>query len=236
MPTITLKGNIFTTQCQTLVNTVNCVGVMGAGIALECRLRYPEMYDRYAAICENGQLDIGKLWLFKATDRLVLNFPTKKDWKFPSKPAYLHAGLKKFRETYEARGIQSIAFPVLGASKGGLPEDASLDIMHTHLDDLPLSIEIYRYDPSAEDDLYMETRDWLVSQDIGELVSITGIKKNYLQLVVDAMKQNQVCQLNQLIQLPGIGLKTLEKVFRAAQSAQSPNRSVDELKQQLSLI
>lgn len=236
MPTTELTGNIFTTQCQTIVNTVNCVGVMGAGIALECRLRYPEMYERYAAICERGQLDIGKLWLFKAIDRWVLNFPTKKHWKLPSKPAYLHAGLKKFSETFESKGITSIAFPVLGANKGGIEEETSLEIMHSYLDVLPLNIEIYRYDASAEDDLFIQTRTWLVSQDVGELVSITGIKRKYLEIVLAAMQQGQICQLNQLIKIPGIGLKTLEKVFRAAQSARLSDLSNDIPKQQLNLI
>lgn len=236
MATTIQKGNIFTSQRQVLVNTVNCVGIMGAGIALECRLRYPEMYERYVTICQKGQLDIGKLWLFKASDHWVLNFPTKKDWKFPSKPEYLHAGLRKFCETYESKGIQSISFPVLGASKGGLPENESLKIMRTYLDELPIDIDIYRYDPSAEDDLYIQTRNWLISHEIGELVSITGIKKSYLQLVFDAIENDQVCQLNQLIQIPGIGLKTLEKLFRIAQSTQSSTLCIDKLNQQLNMI
>lgn len=80
-----IKGNIFTSNCQTLVNAVNCVGVMGAGIALECRLRYFEMYNRYVALCEENKIEIGLLWIYKSPVKWILNFPTKKHWKYPSK-------------------------------------------------------------------------------------------------------------------------------------------------------
>ena len=57
-----IKGNVFTTECKVIVNTVNCVGVMGAGIALECRLRYPNMYTRYTELCKEGKIQTGQLW------------------------------------------------------------------------------------------------------------------------------------------------------------------------------
>ncbi len=94
------KGNIFSSRCQTIVNTVNCVGIMGAGIALECRLRYPLMFDQYAKLCADAKLDIGQLWIYRAPERWVLNFPTKKHWRYPSKVEYLHLGLQKFMQTY----------------------------------------------------------------------------------------------------------------------------------------
>ena len=77
-----IKGNIFTTQCSTIVNTVNCVGVMGAGIAFEFRLRYPKMFEKYKEYCSKKYMDIGKLWLYKPEDgkKQVLNFPTKYHW------------------------------------------------------------------------------------------------------------------------------------------------------------
>jgi putative effector of murein hydrolase LrgA (UPF0299 family) len=67
-------GNIFTTKCQTIVNTVNCVGVMGAGIAYEFRLRYQDMFNKYKQHCEDKQLDIGILWIYNAEDKKILNF------------------------------------------------------------------------------------------------------------------------------------------------------------------
>lgn len=123
-----ITGNIFTSDRQTLVNTVNCVGIMGAGIALEFKFRYPEMFERYVNLCEEGAIDIGKLWIFKPlnSNHLILNFPTKKHWRNPSKIQFLELGLAKFVETYEQRNIHSAAFPVLGASKGRIPEEAAL--------------------------------------------------------------------------------------------------------------
>ena len=57
-----LKGNIFNTKCQTIVNTINCVGVMGAGIAYECKIRYPKMFERYQTLCNENQIQIGMIW------------------------------------------------------------------------------------------------------------------------------------------------------------------------------
>ncbi len=92
------KGNIFTSAHQTLVNTVNCKGVMGAGIALEFKLRLPEMYEQYVDKCKNREIAIGKSWLYKPSPsdprgsewtKWVLNFPTKWHWKYDSKLEYL---------------------------------------------------------------------------------------------------------------------------------------------------
>jgi len=67
-----IQGNIFSSPCQTRVNTINCVGVMGTGIALEFKLRYPDMFTKYKQLCEQQQLDIGKLWLYKSEARWTL--------------------------------------------------------------------------------------------------------------------------------------------------------------------
>lgn len=97
-----VKGNIFNTKAQTVVNTVNCVGVMGKGIALVYKLRYPKMFDIYKEYCHQHLIGIGKLWIYKGdkNDPWVLNFPTKFHWKYPSKYEYVEKGLQKFVETY----------------------------------------------------------------------------------------------------------------------------------------
>lgn len=151
-----VKGNIFTTKCQAIVNTVNCVGVMGAGIAYECRLRYPIMYERYVELCKNKKLNIGMLWIYKSEDKWIINFPTKNHWRYESKKEYLEKGLQKFLDTYKEKGITSIAFPLLGASNGGIPEDVSLEIMKKYLEQCDIDIEIYHFDPYAYDDLYLK--------------------------------------------------------------------------------
>ena len=213
-----ITGNIFTSSCHTIVNTVNCVGVMGAGIALECRFRYPEMHEKYINLCNDNKIETGLLWLYKSPKRWVLNFPTKKHWKYPSKKEYLHAGLEKFCDTYKEKGIESIAFPLLGADKGGIPKEDSLSIMRSYLDNIDIEVEIYRYDPKAKDDLFDKTKNFILSQDLLQISKETKLRKDYVEKVITGMKRPDIYQLNQLARIEGIGIKTLEKVFSFANS------------------
>lgn len=208
-----ISGNIFTSKCQTIVNTVNCVGVMGAGIALECRLRYPEMYTQYAKLCDEKKIDVGILWLFKSPNRWVLNFPTKKHWKYPSKEQYLHTGLQKFIDTYESKNIESIAFPLLGTQHGGLDASQSLKLMESYLQHCVIPVEIYRYDPTAADDVYDEFKASFLSMTVDELKARTGLRSNYIDRIQEALTSSKIHQLNQLASVDGIGDKTLEKAF-----------------------
>jgi len=208
-----IKGNIFCTKAQTIVNTVNCVGVMGAGIALECKLRYPEMFQKYAEFCEAGLLEPGKLWLYKQENPWILNFPTKKHWRYPSKESYLRAGLNKFVETYSDKGITSIAFPLLGADKGGIPKDISLSIMMEYLSDLPIDIEIYEYDSKIADQFYIELQNWLINADLEILSQNSGIREKYLNTIKQSMEQGEVHQVSQILNIKGIGLTTLERLL-----------------------
>ena len=139
-----LLGNLFESQAEVLVNTVNCVGVMGKGIALEFKKRYPQMFDEYARLCREGQILPGKPYLY--TDLIgnkVLNFPTKDDWRTPSRLSYIQNGLEWFRSNYSKLGIKSIAFPPLGCGNGGLKWDDVGPMMYRYLYDLPINIEIY---------------------------------------------------------------------------------------------
>lgn len=139
-----VSGDLFKSNCQTIVNTVNCVGAMGKGIALEYKKRYPEMYKKYFYYCSIGLLEPGKLWIYRTENKWILNFPTKLHWKNPSELKYLESGLQKFVDTYKQQGITSIAFPLLGAGNGGVDPNVSLDIMCKYLKCCEdLYIEIY---------------------------------------------------------------------------------------------
>jgi hypothetical protein len=186
---------------------------MGAGIALEFKLRYPEMFTKYLSLCEKKQIEVGKLWIYKESSQWVLNFPTKQHWKYPSKLDYLKSGLDKFMQSYQVRGIQSIAFPVLGTSKGGLPEDQVLSLMEGYLKDCTIPVEVYQYAPKATDDLFIQFRQRILESSDAELMLQSGLRKQAINKLSDALTDNSICTISQLSSVPGIGAVTLEKAF-----------------------
>lgn len=138
-----VEGNIFDSPAQVIVNTVNTVGVMGKGIALEFKKRYPEMFERYKIACEKRILTIGKLMFISAPDHMLLLFPTKENWRYPSKLSYIEKGLKQFCDNYAQRGITSIAFPKLGCGNGELDWEEVRPLMEKYLKNLPIDVYIY---------------------------------------------------------------------------------------------
>lgn len=139
------RTSLLESRAQTLVNAVNTVGVMGKGLAHEFKLRNPTMFQRYREICNQRALDIGKLWLWKGSRQWVLNFPTKRSWRQPSKLEYIEAGLKKFVQEYESKGIREVAFPRLGCGNGGLDWEEVRPLMEKYLRPLPIMVYIHDY-------------------------------------------------------------------------------------------
>jgi hypothetical protein len=119
---------------------------MGKGIAAQFRKKYPEMFRAYRDICEKKLLEPGKLWLWKAPDQWILNFPTKRHWRYPSKLEWIDAGLEKFVAEYETRGITEISFPRLGCGNGGLDWDEVRPIMEKHLAPLPITTFVHDFE------------------------------------------------------------------------------------------
>lgn len=160
-----VRGNLFESPAKVLVNTVNTVGVMGKGIALTFKQTYPEMFRRYQALCEQRELEIGNLWLYKTEHKWILNFPTKRHWRNPSRLEYIEAGLSKFAETYADHGITSIAFPELGCGNGELAWGDVRPVMLRYLRRLPINVYIYLYDrddlTSVEHRDITGMREWL---------------------------------------------------------------------------
>ena len=136
-------GNIFDSTCSTIVNTVNCVGVMGKGIALEFKKKYPEMFMEYVLKCDRGEVKPGTPYFYQDNEISIFNFPTKDHWRSPSRLSYVIDGLNWFVENYEKYGIDSIAFPPLGCGNGGLTWNVVGPIMYQKLSKLPIEIEIY---------------------------------------------------------------------------------------------
>ncbi len=212
-----INGNIFNTQSQTIVNTVNCVGVMGKGIALVFKLRYPSMFELYQNYCSQGLISIGKLWIYKGepNEPWVLNFPTKTHWKLPSEYEYIEQGLQKFVDTYKEKGITSIAFPLLGANNGGLDKDKVLDIMKHYLYQCDIPIEIYQYDPMAQDDLFESfKRKWNEISNIDKKNQIGIRTQKQIDTINKAVNEDNVKSMIALIEYKGIGFVTMQKCFR----------------------
>ena len=139
-----LIGNLFESKAKTLVNTVNCVGVMGKGIALEFKKRFPEMMKEYKSRCDMKTVEPGVPYLFdNLFDVSILNFPTKNHWRSASKLEDVVRGLDIFIKNYKDWGIKSIAFPPLGCGNGGLDWKLVGALMYQKLEPLDIDIEIY---------------------------------------------------------------------------------------------
>ncbi len=224
MDNITIvKGNIFNTKAQTVVNTVNCVGVMGKGIALVYKLRYPQMFDIYKEYCSRHLIGIGKLWLYKGENDApwVLNFPTKFHWKYPSKIEYVEKGLQKFVSTYKERGITSVAFPLLGTNNGGLDKNEVKELMIHYLSLCDIPIEIYDYDAMASDDLYESFKEKWLSIPAESKKKVTHIRtQKQIDTIDYAVKSDNLRSMIALINYEGIGLKTMECCFRIVMNYQ----------------
>ena len=94
-------GNIFESKCTTIVNTINCVGVMGKGIALEFKKKYPDMFMEYVLKCDRGEVKPGIPYFYQKENISILNFPTKDHWRSPSRLSYVIDGLDWFIKNYE---------------------------------------------------------------------------------------------------------------------------------------
>lgn len=178
-----IEGDIFESPAQVIVNTVNTVGVMGKGLALSFKQRYPKMFERYKVACEKKQLTIGKLMLFYEPDHWLLLFPTKENWRNPSKLEYIEKGLMKFVATYADKNITSIAFPRLGCGNGELDWNEVKPLMERYLKNLPIDVYIYlgtNPDLAPEHKEPKKTMEWL--RENARDMSFQGLKDDLYNL------------------------------------------------------
>ncbi len=143
MPLRYCMGDIFTASAQVIVNPVNCKGVMGKGLAQAFKRRYPAMFVVYQQECRTGKLRIGQPTLYRESKPWILNFPTKDHWREDSKLEYLEQGLQYFVDHYKEMGIQSIAFPKLGAGLGKLSWEEVGPLMVRYLGQVDCEVMIY---------------------------------------------------------------------------------------------
>lgn len=139
-----LIGDLFESQVQTLVNTVNCVGIMGKGIALGFKERFPAMYQDYLARCKAGQVKLGQPYIYRRLFRpWILNFPTKDHWRSVARIQDIVQGLGYLQAHYEEWGISSLAVPPLGCGEGQLEWRVVGPTLYRYLSRLDIPVELY---------------------------------------------------------------------------------------------
>src|SRR5215468_9685870 len=138
------SGDLFTSRAQTLVNAVNCVGVMGKGVALEFKKRWPAMFEDYQRRCERKEVRLGEPYNYRdASGILIVNFPTKNHWRSAARLADIERGLDYFADHVIEWGITSVALPPLGCGNGGLEWDEVGPLIYRKLHGLPIDVEVY---------------------------------------------------------------------------------------------
>ncbi len=137
-------GDLFESSAQTLVNTVNCVGVMGKGIALQFKERFPDMYKDYEQRCRRGEVKLGTPYLYRTLiPPWVVNFPTKDHWRSVSRIADIIAGLEYLLGHHKEWGIESLAVPPLGCGEGQLEWAIVGPTLHKYLRRMDIPVELY---------------------------------------------------------------------------------------------
>ncbi|SEM26888.1 O-acetyl-ADP-ribose deacetylase (regulator of RNase III), contains Macro domain [bacterium A37T11] len=145
------SGNLLESKAEALVNTVNTVGVMGKGIALQFKNQFPHNFNVYEKACKDGEIGIGKLLVTEDKSllggkKIIINFPTKTNWRKPSEYSYIEAGLIDLVRIINEKNIKSIAIPPLGAGNGGLDWNIVKSLLEKYL--CGLNRDIYIYEPN----------------------------------------------------------------------------------------
>ena len=138
------SDSIFLSSAKALVNPVNTVGVMGKGLAYQFKKKYYTNYILYNELCANSGFDIGDIFITQALDgKMIVNFPTKKHWRNPSRFEYIEAGLITLARRIKEIELPSISLPMLGCGLGGLEKSVVLGTIKKHLSELECDIIIH---------------------------------------------------------------------------------------------
>ena len=178
-----VKGNILESSAQALVNTVNTEGVMGKGLALQFKERYPENYRIYRSACKRGLFHVGEVLVTEHSDltgsKLIINFPTKTTWRKPSSYQFIADGLVALKQELTARSITSVAIPPLGSRNGGLDWNRVKPMIEEALKEIDCDIIIY------------EPSDIVVDMMRAERVKLTPARAMMLDVVCDLVNQGE---------------------------------------------
>ncbi len=183
-----LVGDLFESKCQTLVNTVNTVGIMGKGIALEFKKRFPDMFEDYVKQCAEGKVKLGEPYLYKRlTPPWILNFPTKEHWRSVSNISDIVRGLNYLEQYYKKWGITSIALPPLGCGHGQLEWKIVGPTLYRHMKKLDIPVELYAPLGTPPEELTPEFLSREVEQAVVSGASINNKIESGLIAIVEVL-------------------------------------------------
>jgi O-acetyl-ADP-ribose deacetylase (regulator of RNase III) len=181
-------GDILAEDAEALVNTVNCVGVMGRGIALQFKKAWPENFRAYAEACRRNEVQPGRMFVFETgqltNPRFLVNFPTKRHWRGASRMEDIEAGLRDLVQVIRARGIRSIAVPPLGAGLGGLDWSEVRKRIEAALRDLP-DLRVLVYEPMGAPALGVGAREKEIPAMTPGRAALIGLMDRYLAGLLD---------------------------------------------------
>jgi len=208
-----IKGNLLDSPAQALVNTVNTVGVMGKGIALQFKEAFPNNFKAYREACKDGSLLPGKLLVVRENtvvkSKIIINFPTKTEWYKKSQYKFIEDGLDDLAKIIPAYNINSIAIPPLGCGNGGLKWDKVKELMERKLSSL-IDVQIWIYEPNEK------VKDILKNQDSKKKAKLTTAKAMLLYSLFFYESMGENCSLfvaNKLAYfLQRLGEKSLKRI------------------------
>jgi len=203
--------SVFSEDTQTIVNTVNCVGVMGAGLALEFKLRYPEMYRDYVDRCRRKEIKIGRPCLYRNhINPWILNFPTKYHWRYTSKMEWIEEGLEYFVSNYSGAGIKSIAFPQLGCRNGRLNWTDVKEVMEGYLSQVETPVYICLDKLDKPDSIESKMVENLNKVTLPCLTKDIKMKKQTAEILLNTLP---VRRFREILKIKGLGKTSYEKIF-----------------------
>lgn len=181
-------GDLFADDAEALVNTVNCVGIMGRGVALQFKNAFPENFKAYEAACRRGDVQPGRMFVFETgqltNPRYIINFPTKRHWRGKSRMEDIESGLVALVDEIRRRGIRSIALPPLGSGLGGLNWRDVRQRIERAL--APLSeVKVTVYEPGGRSDPRTMTRSREVPPMTTGRAALVGLVERYLGGLLD---------------------------------------------------
>jgi len=205
------KGDILGSDTEAVVNTVNCVGIMGRGIALQFKNAYPDNFKAYAAACQRHEVQPGRMFVFETGQlgrpRFIINFPTKRHWRGKSRIEDIEAGLKALVAEVRSRRISSIAIPPLGSGLGGLSWTSVKPLIERAAAELP-DVEVIVYEPALGPADAQANKSTEVPEMTSGRAALVALIERYLAALMD----------------PSITLLEVHKLMYFLQAAGQPLR------------